>query len=107
MTVRTRNKAVGLGLTRAHNLFVLWARVSYFGSFLAQRLNKITFSSRSLYSLSFPNFFVNLSTTFSSFNFSYLYPEISGETMITSMVSAMGGPISLIVNGCLSGSGVW
>ena len=25
--------------------------------------------------------------------------------MITSMVSAMGGPISLIVNGCLGGNG--
>ena len=27
--------------------------------------------------------------------------------MITSMVSAMGGPISLIVSGCLGGSRVW
>ena len=26
--------------------------------------------------------------------------------MITSMVSAMGGPMSLIVSGCLGGSGV-
>ena len=26
--------------------------------------------------------------------------------MITSMVSAMGGPISLIVSGCLGGSGL-
>ena len=43
----------------------------------------------------------------SSFNFSYLYLEISGETMITSMVSAMRGLISLVVSGCLGGSGAW
>ena len=35
VTVRAKNEAVELGLTWAHNLFILWARVSYFGSFSA------------------------------------------------------------------------
>jgi len=58
VVVRVKNKAIRLGLTQTHNLFVLWAWVSYFGSFSVQRLNKITSSSGSFYSLSFPNFFV-------------------------------------------------
>ena len=52
--VRAKNEAVELGLTRAHNLFILWAGVSYFGSFSALRLNWISSSSRSLSSLFFP-----------------------------------------------------
>ena len=73
--VRAKNEAIVLGLNQTHNLFVLWAWVSYFGLFSAQRLHKITSSSGSFYSLSFPNFFVNLPTKkkpFSSFNFLYL-----------------------------------
>ena len=106
--VGAKSEAIRLGLTRAHNLFVLWAWVSYFGLFTTQRLNEITSSSGSFYSLSFPYFFMNLSTTtFSSSNFSYLWSKISGETMITCIVNAMGGLMSLIVSGCLGGNGVW
>ena len=35
VTVRAKNEAVELGLTWAHNLFILWAGVSYFGLFSA------------------------------------------------------------------------
>ena len=34
-TVHVRNETIGLDLTQAHNLFVLWAWVSYFGLFSA------------------------------------------------------------------------
>ena len=58
--VRTKNEAVGLGLTRAHNLSVRWAWISYVGLFLTQRLSNIT-------SLSLSGLFTiqNLNLTFS------------------------------------------
>ena len=58
--VRIKNEAVGLGLTRAHNLSVRWAWISYVGLFLTQRLSNIT-------SLSLSGLFTiqNLNLTFS------------------------------------------
>ena len=38
--VHAKNEAIGLGLTRTHNLFVKWAWISYVGLFSAQRLTK-------------------------------------------------------------------
>ena len=69
--VRAKNEAVELGLTWAHNLFILWAGFSYFGSFSAKRLNRISSSSGSLSSLFFPLPYEPFNPL-SSTNFSYL-----------------------------------
>ena len=81
-------------------------RISYFGLFSPQRLGETT--SLLSDSLSFFTFYFlgNLSTTLFSFLFLYLQPNISGKIMIALEVSAIGGPISLIISGCLGGSGL-
>ena len=38
--MRAKNEAIGLGLTRAHNLFVKWACISYIRLFSVQRLTE-------------------------------------------------------------------
>ena len=45
MLICTKIEAIGLGLTRAHNLFVKWVWISYVGLFLAQRLTEVVFLS--------------------------------------------------------------
>ena len=82
---------MGLGLLWAHNLFVVGLRISYYGSFSAEKL-KTTPSWCSLSHL-FP------------LNFSLFIAKVSGNIMITATVCAIEGPISFDLSGCL-GEGV-
>ena len=106
--VRAKNEAIGLGLTRAHNLFVKWTWISYVGLFSAQRLTEII--SLSLWITHLTLFFVSLQAFPTSLPplASHIYSQVvSGGIIIAFKVSAIGGPISLIVSGCLGGNGVW
>ena len=61
--VRAKNEAVELGLTWAHNLFILWAGVPALGRF--QHRDSIEFPFPLDHSLlSFSHCFLNLSTPF-------------------------------------------
>ena len=102
--MRTKDRVTRLNPTWAHNLFVWWVWISYFGSFQILRLNEITFLSFSVFlsldSLSLPK----NSIPFPFFS-SYLQPIISGGIIITFKTCAMRGPMLLIVSEYLGVSG--
>jgi len=87
---------MGLGLLWAHNLFVVGLRISYYGSFSAEKL-KTTPSWCSL-SHSLPSQFFS---PLSSPNFLLFIAKVSGNIMITATVRAIEGPISFDLSGCL------
>ena len=78
----------------------------WFTLWLCSLIHSLTLTHSLSLSLSL-YYFGNLSTTISFLQPLYLWPQISGEIVITAIVSAIGGPISSIVSGWLGGSGIW
>ena len=87
---------MGLGLLWTHNLFVVGSKISYYGSFSAERLKATPqlILTLLLSSLSF-------SEPLSSPNFPLFIAKVSGKIMITATVYAFEGPILFDLGGCL------
>ena len=114
VVVRTQNKTNWLTLPWAHNLFVMWVLDFLLWVILAQRpsSNSQTFVFFSLHSygsiaLGSKHPSEPFNNPLSSFSFLYIQPSVNGGIMMAFRVIAIGGPISLIVGGCLGGNGMW